>query len=129
MFEKILGIDFGLSQLGLAFSDGLLAQPFGALKITSINDAIVKISKIVQEQGIDKIVIGISERDMAQKTKEFGEKLKNITGKQVIYQDETLTSFEAKKFMVESGKSMKKRRTEEHQVAACMILQDFLDSL
>jgi len=129
MFNKILGIDFGLSQAGLSFSDGLLAQPFGSLKTIDIDNAITKIAKIVEKQGIDKIVIGISERDMAKKTKEFGEKIKNITGKQVIYQDETLTSFEAKQLMVKSGKPRKKRRSEEHQVAACMILQDFLDSL
>lgn len=117
---KLLGIDFGLKKVGLALSDGFLVEPLGVVRNKN------QIKRICQEQGVEKIVIGLSEGKMAEKTKRFGQKLKLITGLPVDYQDETLSSQEAKKLMVKIGKPQKKRRDQEHAIAAALILRHYL---
>ena len=120
---KLLGIDFGLKNIGLAISDGLLAETFGVIKNEN------QIIRICQEQGIEKIIIGLSEAKMAKKTREFGERLTRITGLTVEYQDETLTSQEAKELMVKIGKPKKKRQKQIDTIAAALILQSYLDKI
>ncbi|GAG09922.1 unnamed protein product, partial [marine sediment metagenome] len=83
---KILGVDFGEKKIGLAISEDFLAEPLGVIKAERA------IKRICQEQGIEKIVVGISEGKMAETTRDFGERLKSATGLSVEYQDETLTS-------------------------------------
>ena len=119
---RFLGVDFGEKKIGLAISEGFLAEPLGTVK------KIAAVQRICREQGIDKIVIGLSESEMAEKTRRFGANLRQLTGLPVVYQDETLTSEEAKKIMVKSGKSKKKRQQQSDTIAACLILQDYLDS-
>ena len=118
---KFLGIDFGFKNIGLAIAEGSLAEPFGIVK----NEKQIK--RICENLGIEKIVIGISEEKMARKTRNFGEKLKRATGLPVEYQDETLTSEEAKKLMVKIGKPKKKRQKQADAIAAALILQSYLD--
>jgi len=118
---KILAVDYGEVKIGLAISEGEIASPFQIVKSKK------QIVNICQEQGIDKIIVGISEGKMAEKTRKFGEELRKITGLSVEYWEETLTSKEAVKRMIEAGKGKRKRKLAEHAVAACLILQDYLD--
>lgn len=118
---KLLGIDFGEKNIGLALAEGPLAEPLGTVK------SLKAVQRICQEQGIEKIIIGLSEGKMAEKTRRFGQHLAQLTGLPLVYQDETLTSEEAKKIMVKSGKSKKKRQQQSDTIAACLILQDYLE--
>ncbi len=127
--ENILGIDFGLRNIGLAFSRGFLAESFATLKVKSSLEAVNKIRRIIEEEKIKRVVIGISERKMAQKTKVFARDLKKLVNLPIVFCDETLTSKEARKKMYQAGKAKRKRKIQEHQVAACLILQEYLDTL
>lgn len=118
---RFLGIDYGLKKIGLAISEGFLVEPFGVFKNKK------QLIKICEEQEIKKIIIGISEGKMAEKTRDFGSQLASRTGLPIEYQDETLTSEEAKKLMVKIGKPKKKRQKQEDAVAAALILQTYLD--
>ena len=118
---KLLGIDFGLKNIGLAMSEGFLVEPLGVIK------NVKRINLICQEHKIKKIIIGLSEGEMAQKTRIFGEKLTRQTNLPVEYQDETLTSEEAKELMVKIGKPKKKRQRQAHAIAASLILQAYLE--
>ena len=120
---KLIGIDFGFKNIGLAIFEGYLVEPRNIVK----NEAQIK--RICQKHKIEKIIIGISEGKMANKTKIFGEKLKKITGLTIEYQDETLTSEEAKELMVKIGKPKKKRQKQGHSIAAALILQRYLDKI
>lgn len=119
---KLLGIDFGEKNIGLAIAEGPLAAPLGTVK------RMVTIQKICQQQGIEKIVIGLSEGLMGQKTQRFGASLSQLTGLPVVYQDETLTSVEAEIMMIKSAKPRRKRRTQRDAFSACLILQNYLDT-
>lgn len=124
---KYLAIDYGRSHLGLAISEGFIAEPYGVeVRISNLEAGI---KEICQKENIEIIIIGISEGLMAEETKKFGASLANAIGIPVEYQDETLTSKEAIKKMIESGKKKIDRQTKEHNFAACLILQSYLDNL
>jgi len=119
---KLLGIDFGEKKIGLAMAEFNLVEPLGVVNKLKV------ISRICQDQGIEKIIIGLSEGKMAKKTRQFGEQLASLTGLPIQYQDETLTSEEAKRIMVKIGKPKKKRQRQIDAIAAALILQSYLEN-
>lgn len=123
---KILGIDYGEAKIGLATSEGEIAEPLGMIEIRNWE---LGIGNICRKEKVEKIVMGVSEGKMGEKTREFGERLGEITGLPVEFWEETLTSKEAIKKMIEAGKAKRKRKTDEHAIAAALILQDYLDNL
>ncbi len=131
---KYLGIDYGENNLGLAVSNGILAEPYQEFKDqrSKIKTKVQKlklIKDIFLKEGIEKIVLGLPENQMADNVKEFGSELKKIINLPVEYQDETLTSQDAVKKMIESGRGRQYRKTNQHHIAACLILQSYLDRL
>lgn len=126
---KYLAIDFGLRHLGLATNYGSLAEPLGEITYYSQQEAISEIKNLCQKQKVDQIVVGLSENQMGLKTKEFGETITKNLNLPVIFHDETLTSKEAREKLQTAGLRGKKRAKREHQAAAALILQSFLDSL
>lgn len=122
---RILGIDFGLAKIGLAIADSGLAQPLGVVK--NGPQSLKKISQLIDQEEIEKIVIGVSQGKIGQKAKEYGKKLGQLTKVEIVFQDETLTTKEAIGKMIEAGKRQKYRREKEDAFAAAIILQAFLD--
>lgn len=122
---KILGIDYGEKKIGLSVSEGEFITPIGILLNTKELEE--KIKELIQKEGIGKIVIGISEGRLNQKQREFGAKIVQTLSLPVVFWDETLTSREAVKKMIESGRSRKRRRLED-AVAAALILESYLES-
>jgi len=126
---NILGIDYGIKNIGLSFSQGYLAEPLKTIKASLPTVILQEIKKVVKRKKIQKIIIGVPEGRIEEKVKEFTHMLKNITHLPVIFWDETLSSVEAKKRMSQLRKPWRKRKQKEHEVAACLILQDYLDCL
>ena len=125
---KVLGIDFGLKKIGLALTEGYLAEPLEVLIVKEKKEkAIQKISSFCEEEKIDKIVIGLPESGLVKKIKKFGEELKRITSLPVIYQPETLTTRDAFVKMKEAGLKRENRKKKEDAVAAALILQSWLE--
>lgn len=122
---RCLGIDYGRVWIGVAFSEGFQAN---SLFQVHRNEALLRIGDVVQKQEIDKIVIGISDGFLKKDILEFGEKLTNAYAVQVVYFDETLTSHQAQGLVRQSGGRNKKKTTKEHQVAAALILEQYLDT-
>jgi len=110
----ILGIDYGLKNIGLAISEGSLAEPYETIKIRDEHHGIKEIEMRVKKLGISEIVVGISEGKSRVLAEEFGNNLKNVLGLPIKFVDETLTTYEA------GGK--------DHAKAAAIILQRYLDN-
>lgn len=123
---KYLGVDFGLKKIGLSVSEGSLAAPLEILHISNGKDALQKIQQVVEKEEIDEIVIGLPESGIRSKILKFANKLKLIASVKIV--EETLTSHNAKKQMIETGLG-KKKRMEEDAYSAALILQDYLDHL
>ena len=119
--KKILGIDYGKSKIGLAIADGPLATPWKVIKYKDIKILTENIKKIVKEEGIGKMVVGISEGEMGEESKKFAREIGAITF------DETLSTQDARIQSLEAGIGQKKRHDMEDAYAAAIMLQNFLD--
>lgn len=122
---KTLGIDYGEKKIGIAVSEGEFITPIGILPNTK--DLGEKLKELIKKEGVEKVVIGISEGRLNRKQREFGAKIAQIISPPVLFWDEALTSREAVKKMIESGASRKKRHLED-AVAASLILESYLES-
>lgn len=125
---KIIGIDYGRRKVGIAISEGFLAEPLRVIRYSDINILSEQIKKIVREEGVEKAVVGVSEGEMGEESKNFSLSLSKTLKIPVETFDETLTSKEAQKISLESGISQKKRHEMEDAYAASLMLQNYLDS-
>jgi len=124
----ILGIDYGIRNLGFSISDGYLAQPLKTTKILSFDKALEVVAKTAKQSKADKIIIGISEGAMAEKTQLFADTIKKKLKIPIILSDETLSSRQSRQYLADSKTPYAKRKQKEHLFSACIILQDYLDS-
>ena len=107
-------------------AEGPLASPLTEKTYSDIKKLFSFLLTIIQEQQVGAIVIGIPEGQLASKIKDFGQKLQALTNLPIYYQDETLSTIEAQQKLISAHKPQKKRRLD-HQAAATVILQDYLD--
>ena len=126
---KFLGIDYGKKKVGLALSEGALASPLDVIAVSSLQDALIKIEKVIGVEKIDTVVIGVAEsgESKAIAKKFITELKKQVPFLQVIEVDEHLSTQKGKQAMVELGVKKSKRK-EDDSFAAATILQDYLDS-
>ena len=127
---NILGVDLGQKTTGLAISEGTLAAPYGTLKHQSVRQAVGKISNICDELEVEKLVVGIVEGKIKSYFQSFVNNFKAQRPQiEVILWDETLTTRQAREYLIKLQVPKTKRGQKEHEVAAAYILQSYLDSL
>jgi putative holliday junction resolvase len=136
MNTRLLGIDHGDSRIGLAISDelGFFAHPYRTLQ--SGLRVVDEIRAIVESEKISGIVIGLPKNmdgtlgESAAKAKSFGERLARvIPTMKILFWDERLTTREAQRALHAAGKNTKQSKKIIDQVAAQLLLQNYLDSL
>ena len=136
MTTRLLGIDHGDSRIGLAISDelGSFAHPYRTLQ--SGARVMDEIRGIVERERISGIVIGLPKNmdgtigPSAAKAKSFGEQLSQvIPATKILFWDERLTTREAQRVLHAAGKNTKQSKKMIDQVAAQLLLQNYLDSL
>ena len=127
--EIVLAIDFGTVRIGLAISRYTLAEP---LEIIVNNEfKFSKIKEICVVEDVRRIIIGMSENEMARKTEEFANELKgevesNWESKPIIeFMDETLSSHSVHEKLKTAKKS--KRGADIDHFAAAEFLQEWLE--
>ena len=132
--KNILGIDYGTKRIGLAVNIGSFAEPLTILpNQTDQKNPVVseetldKLLEILESRKIDQIVLGISEKEMAEKIKEFALILGEKTDIPLDLMDETLSSQEVSQKMKEAKFSLKKRKGPIDHYAAALILEEWLD--
>jgi len=134
---RILGIDYGDARTGLALSDetGTLASPLPTYKTQSMRKDADYFAALALEKNAQKIVIGLpinmdgTKGARANKTESLGRVLEKITGLEVIYKDERLTTVSAQRALTESGLSRDKIRANIDAASAQIILQSYLDKI
>jgi len=134
---KKMALDLGDIRIGIATSDLLNMFATGLETYTRKNfkNDLTYISNLIIKHNVDTLVIGLpinmdgSHGVRVEKTKAFGEALKNHTTAKIVYQDERLTSLEAEEILIGQNVSREKRKQFIDQVAAAIILQSYLDKL
>ena len=132
---KLGSIDLGKVRTGIAISDdtGYLASPFCVLVEKDRLNLLEKIKKIVDENNIVKIIVGLpknmdgSEGESAKSAIEFSDLLREHTNLPVVMMDERMTTMSAHNYLNVVNKRGKKRKEIIDSVAATIILQDYLD--
>ena len=123
---SILAIDFGTKRIGLAISAGFLAQPFGVLQ----NDECFfsKLKRICSKNNVEKIIVGIPEGGLVDKILSFAKTLEKELKIKVELESEILTTETARKLLIEAKRGQKFRKKIIDAAAACLILQQYLDT-
>ena len=135
---RILGLDFGSKTVGVAVSDELLITAQGVEIIrrkspSKLRQTLARIDELVGEYKVEKIVLGYPKNmnntigpkaELSIKFKENLEKKINIP---IYLQDERMTTSIAQNILIEGNVRRKDRKKVVDQVAATIILQDYLD--
>lgn len=133
--SRALGIDFGEKRIGLAISDadGRWAMPLTTLERQTDRRAVHQIADLVKREGVGLLVLG-EPRDLEGRAGEtvlrvrrFGQRLVKITGLQIRWVDEALTTVEAVERLRAAGLDRVDRRDGRDAVAAQILLQEALD--
>jgi len=131
---RYIGLDLGTKTLGISLSNGIVATNYTTLRHNEDYDYLAnEIKKIVEEKKVDVIVLGFPKNmnntigERAKITLEFKEKLENLTKKEVILEDERLTSVVAQKVLISEDTRREKRKERVDGVASSIILQSYLD--
>lgn len=125
---KIIGIDFGSKKVGIAIAISKIAEPSVVIRYKDEELLIEQIKRLCANEKINKIVVGISEGEMAKKTREFSISLRKKISIPITEFDETLSTYDAQRLSQESGMKRTKRKKMEDAMAAAVMLQNYLDS-
>lgn len=132
---KILSVDYGDVRTGIAISDlrGMLASPLCVIEQSYQPKLVDRIVQIVEENKIEKIVIGLP-RNMdgsygyrCDECRSLGDAIAQKIDVDIFYEDERLTTVMAHNVLSDNNVRGKKRKQTVDAVSAVMILQSFLD--
>ena len=134
MNDRLIGIDFGLSKVGLSISDPLkiISIPLRVIKYKNRGELLSNLKEIAIENNVKSFVIGYplnmnnKKNEMTRLVDELFEELKNLNFN-VFLQDERLSSESAKKIMHEQNIKTGKNKEHIDLIASTIILQSFLD--
>lgn len=126
--KPILAIDLGEKRVGLAISHGVVAGPMGFLDYEDQESFYRSLKKIIEEQSVGLLIIGIPLDRNGQDTKQSfwvraeSEKIARRTGLPIKFVEESYTSVEA----VENLNKVKEKG-EIDVASAVQILERYLN--
>lgn len=131
----IMAIDYGDVRTGVAVCDKfeMLASPVTVITQRRQELLIEEIKSIAEKYNPGLFVIGLPKNmdssvgERAQKCTEFAEALTAATGIEHVMRDERLTTVTAHNALNVTNTRGKKRKAVVDQVAAVIILQDYID--
>jgi putative Holliday junction resolvase len=125
----ILAIDLGEKTTGLAVSDSSIATPYKTITHKNTEEALVKIKSVIEDENADTVVLGFVEGKIKPMFEAFATNLQiTMPNIKIVMWDETLTSLQARQTLIKLQVPKLKRAAKEHEVAASLILQSYLDS-
>jgi putative Holliday junction resolvase len=134
---RILCLDYGEKRIGAAICDelGMTAQGLPTIIRKNKKHDLDILVKLIKSYNVEKIVIGYpvqldgSEGIQCEKVNRFSVLLEKTFSLPVIKWPETLSTKEAEEILINSGVRWQKRKKMVDKLAACLILQGYLDSI
>lgn len=131
---RILAIDLGEKRIGLAISDalGITAQGLPTIQVKNEQEICPKIMETINERNVTQLVFGLPKNmngtlgPQAKKVEECAQKLKQLSGLPVDFEDERLSTVSAEQVLLEADTSRAKRKKVIDKLAAMIILQSYL---
>ncbi len=136
MIGRILAVDPGEKRIGVAISDetGTLARGLTVINHTSLRSDCGAIAEMVRNNDVKRIIVGCSYGSEGESTpqtrhaQKVAEALIDLTGLQVDLWDEHGSTAQARAIRFESGAKRKDRGGHLDEVAAALILQNWMDA-
>jgi len=134
---KYLGLDLGEKTLGVALSEsGIIAHNLTTIRFKPLDysDAVNQLKPLVDQYKITQIVLGLPKHmnnDIGikgQTSIEFKRLIEEKLNVDVILWDERLSTKSALKILSDKNKKYGKQRQLKDEVAAQVILQNYLDA-
>lgn len=132
---RYLGLDLGITSLGVAISDktNTLVSPLTLIKFKKedYNDALNKLMEIIKDKNISKVVLGLPKNMdnslgfAAQRSLNF-KKILESENVEVILEDERLTTVEAINIMKNNGLKRINEQNKTDVLSAVLILESYL---
>jgi putative holliday junction resolvase len=142
----ILAIDYGKKRLGLALSDefGITSRPYATWTRINRRRDLARLRELVRKEGIRRIVVGLplhldgTPSEMSEESRGFAARAEKALGLPVEMMDERLSSWEAHETLSNMGAGKnsghassenfeRKKQTRLDEIAAAIILRDYLD--
>jgi putative Holliday junction resolvase len=132
---RILALDVGDKRIGLAVSDplGLTAQGLEVLTRQTPEADLARLAQVARHWGVQQIVVGLPRHldgrlgTLAPQILELADALQKTLGVEVVTWEERLTTVEAERVLLQADLSRRQRRRVVDQLAAVLILQNYLD--
>ena len=136
---RVMGIDFGTRHIGVALSDEsrILATGYETVNWNGVDPewALNRLCEIVKEMNVTAIVFGKPSRtdgtrsETEEKSEVFAKQLEELCGITPAFKDERYTTVIASQYLHACNIKAKKQKKVIDQVAAEIILQEYLDAL
>jgi len=141
---RIIGVDYGMKRIGIAYSDELkiIASPMMTLETEKkLEHTIQKLLQAVENHQqlhtykVEKAIVGLplmmsgKTGFIADEVKHFVAQLEKSAPFPIVTWDERLTSVQAERTLRDAALSRKKRAKVVDKVSAVIILQSYLDNL
>ena len=132
-----LGLDLGSKTLGLSISDktSLIATSLEVIRYNDYDELFNRLDEVVYNRHVDAFVLGNplnldgSTSTRSEITLEFKKLLEEKYKKEVIMQDERLSTVEAERMLISNDTKRKNRKKVIDKIAATIILQGYLDRI
>ena len=133
---RLLGLDAGEKTIGVAVCDEeqMVATPLRTLPRHGGRKDVEAVAAVLAETGARALVMGLPlelsgrEGDAARKARALGTLLaRGLDDIEVHYWDERFSTVSAERVLIQADMSRKKRKKVVNHLAACIILQGYLD--
>ena len=133
---RTMALDVGTKTIGVAVSDelGITANGVTTLRRKDAGYDIEEIKKIVDEYSPSEIIVGVPydmKGDVSKRGEEiikFAQRLKEALSLPLKYWDESFSTVNAERVLIDANVSRKKRKRVIDKMAAVFILEEYLQS-
>lgn len=131
---RLVALDLGMKHIGVAASDELqfTVRPVAVIKRTSWKKVLKEVIRFLAEFDAVGLVIGLplqtdgGESEMSAEARRLARNFSLSVKVPVVFQDERLTSYEAKGYLKKLGLSIEEIWDRVDAEAAAIILSDFI---
>lgn len=133
---RVLALDVGSRTIGLAVTDplGITAQGLATIRRKNKRTDLAALAEVIGNYGVCELVVGLplrmsgEEGRQSEKMREFVAVLQQHFDLPIHLWDERLTSVEANRVLRETEMSIRKRAAVVDQLAAVLILQNWMEA-
>ncbi len=133
---RILALDVGTKTIGVAVSDelGIAAHGVTTIKRVGVKRDIEALRKIINQYNPSEILVGVPYNidgtvgKRGQDILKFAERIKKAFSLPVEFSDESFSTVDAEKMLIEADIGRKKRKRVIDKMAAVFILQWYLEN-